>query len=75
VLCGPVRLGFLDTHRHQFHRALSVALRRKLSLEPHVEMPADGKPGNPNPGFPPFPPSLEIAGRFPHSHTPDDSYL
>lgn len=29
---GPVRLGFLDTHRHLFHRALNVALRRKLQL-------------------------------------------
>src|SRR5271167_1364992 len=34
-------------------------------------MTAGGKPGNPNPGFPPFPPSLEIALRFPHSHSHD----
>jgi transposase InsO family protein len=33
VLYGPVRLGFLDAHQHEFHRALSVALRRKLALE------------------------------------------
>jgi hypothetical protein len=33
VLYGPVRLGFLDTHQHEFHRALSIALRRKLALE------------------------------------------
>jgi hypothetical protein len=31
-------------------------------------MTAGGKPGNPKAGFPPFPPSLEIAMRFPHSH-------
>ena len=31
-------------------------------------MTVGGKPGNPNPGFPPFPPTLEIAPRFPHSH-------
>jgi hypothetical protein len=36
-------------------------------------MPAREKPGNPTPGFPPFPPSLEIAARFPHSHTHDHS--
>jgi hypothetical protein len=36
-------------------------------------MPAREKPGNPTPGFPTFPPSLEIAARFPHSHTHDDS--
>src|SRR5216683_2083040 len=36
-------------------------------------MPAGGKPGNPKAGFPPFPPSLEIAARFPHSHMHDDS--
>jgi putative transposase len=33
VSYGPVLLGFLDTHRHLFHRALSLALRRKLKLE------------------------------------------
>ena len=69
VLYGPVRVGFLDTFQHVFHRALSLALRRRLGIEnhhEHVEMPAAGKPGNPNPGFPPFPPSLEIAARFPH---------
>jgi len=32
VLYGPVRLGFLDTHLHLFHRALSVSLQRKLGL-------------------------------------------
>jgi putative transposase len=32
VLYGPVTLGFLDTHRHVFHRALSVALRHRLGL-------------------------------------------
>ena len=33
VLYGPVTVGFLDTFRHVFHRALGVALRRKLGLE------------------------------------------
>ena len=33
VLYGPVRLGFLDTREHTFHRALHVALRRRLGLE------------------------------------------
>lgn len=32
VLYGPVTVGYLDTHRHQFHRTLSVALRRRLGL-------------------------------------------
>lgn len=32
VFYGPVKLGFLDTHRHLFHRALNTALRRKLQL-------------------------------------------
>lgn len=58
VLYGPVLLGFLDTHRHTFHRRL------RGSRKP-VEMPAGGKPGNPTAGFPPFPPSLEIATAIP----------
>jgi hypothetical protein len=33
VLYGPVRLGFLDAREHTFHRALHVALRRRLGLE------------------------------------------
>ncbi len=33
VLYGPVRLGFLDTREHSFHRALHVAVRRQLALE------------------------------------------
>jgi putative transposase len=33
VLYGPVKLGFLDTDRHEFHRALSLAVRRKLRIE------------------------------------------
>ena len=33
VLYGPVRLGFLDTRDHTFHRALHLALRRRLGLE------------------------------------------
>jgi hypothetical protein len=36
-------------------------------------MPDGGKPGSPRAGFPPFPPSLEIAMRFPHFHTHDES--
>jgi putative transposase len=68
VLYGPVSLGFLDTHRHTFHRVLGVALRRRLGMEAGpepMEMPAGGKPGNPTTGFPPFPPSLEIADAIP----------
>jgi hypothetical protein len=38
-------------------------------------MTAGGKPGNPKTGFPPFPPSLEIAERFPHFHRLDDSLI
>jgi len=37
-----------------------------------VEMPAGGKPGNPETGFPPFPPSLEIASDF---HIPTGSTI
>jgi putative transposase len=33
VLYGPVRLGFLDTREHTFHRALHLTLRRRLGLE------------------------------------------
>jgi putative transposase len=33
VLYGSVRVGFFDLHRHEFHRALHVATRRKLGLE------------------------------------------
>lgn len=33
VFYGPVMLGFLDTHEHHFHRALSLAVRRKLGLQ------------------------------------------
>ena len=32
VLYGPVRIGYLDTVGHVFHRALSVALRRRLGI-------------------------------------------
>lgn len=64
VLYGPLTIGFLDTFHHTFHRALSIAMRRRLGLGP-VEMPAGGKPGNPKTGFPPFPPSLEIAAAIP----------
>jgi hypothetical protein len=38
-----------------------------------MEMTACGKPGKPKTGFPSFPPPLEIAARFPHSHSSDDS--
>ena len=40
-----------------------------------VEMTGRGKRGKPNPGFPLFPPPLEIAARFPHSHRLDDEPL
>jgi hypothetical protein len=63
VFYGPVPVGFLDWFQHQFHRSLSLRLRRQLGIEgdqEHVEMPDGGKPGNPKAGFPPFPPSLEI---------------
>ncbi len=33
-----------------------------------VEMTRGGKREKPETGFPPFPPRLEIAARFPHSH-------
>ena len=33
VLYGPVTVGFLDTFQHTFHRALGVAIRRRLGLE------------------------------------------
>jgi putative transposase len=33
VLYGPVTLGFLDTFRHVFHRALSLALKRRLGTQ------------------------------------------
>jgi hypothetical protein len=68
VLYGPVTIGYLDSHRHEFHRALGIALQRRLGLQDHgkpEEMPAGGKPGNPKSGFPPFPPSLEIAPAIP----------
>jgi DNA replication protein DnaC len=45
--------------------------RRRIEPNPAVEMPAGGKPGKPKAGFPLFPPSLEIAARFPHSHSFD----
>ena len=38
-------------------------------------MTVGGKCGNPKPGFPLFPPPLEIAERFPHSHRPDSSFI
>jgi putative transposase len=33
VFYGPVTVGFLDTSRHVFHRALGLALRRRLGIE------------------------------------------
>ena len=32
VLCGPVRIGFFDTFKHEFLRTLSLALKNKLGL-------------------------------------------
>ena len=41
-----------------------------------MEMTGDGKRGKPKAGgFPRFPTPLEIAPRFPHSHSPDDDSL
>lgn len=33
VLYGPVQLGFLDSHRHTFHRRLHATVRRRLGLD------------------------------------------
>jgi putative transposase len=33
VFYGPVSVGFLDTFRHTFHRALSAGLRRRFGIE------------------------------------------
>jgi putative transposase len=33
VLYGPLTIGYLDVYRHAFHRALHVAVRRRLGLE------------------------------------------
>jgi putative transposase len=33
VLYGPITVGFFDTFRHLFHRALSVRLRRRLGMQ------------------------------------------
>lgn len=33
VVYGPVKLGFLDTFKHVFHRTLPTALRQKLGLK------------------------------------------
>lgn len=33
VFYGPVTVGFLDTFRHTFHRALGIALRKQLGIE------------------------------------------
>ena len=38
-------------------------------------MTLGGKRGNPKAGFPLFPPSLEIAPRFPHSHRHDNGFI
>jgi transposase InsO family protein len=32
VLYGPMVVGFFDTYRHRFHRALSASLRRRLGI-------------------------------------------
>jgi hypothetical protein len=38
-------------------------------------MTPGGKRGNPKTGFPFFPPGLEIAPRFPHSHRHDNGFI
>jgi hypothetical protein len=40
-----------------------------------MEMTGRGSPGKPQSGFPPLPPPLEIASRFPHSHSREYDYL
>jgi putative transposase len=35
VLYGPVMVGYFDTYRHRFQRALSLRLRRQLGIEDH----------------------------------------
>jgi len=37
VFFGPVTVGFLDTFRHLFHRALSLALRRRMGIDTHYQ--------------------------------------
>ena len=37
VFFGPVTVGFLDTFRHLFHRALSLALRRRIGIDSHYQ--------------------------------------
>ena len=49
--------------------------RSQTELTQAVEMTVRGKPGKPKAGFPLFPPPLEIASRFPHSHSFDDCFL
>ena len=49
--------------------------RMKTAGRSAVEMPGCGKAGKPKPGFPSFPPPLEIATRFPHSHRAGDGSL
>ena len=51
-----------------FHPPL---IREHFQPKPIMEMPGRGKPGKPNPRFPPFPPPLEILKGFPHSHRSD----
>lgn len=36
VLYGPVKVGFLDTFKHVFHRTLSSALKQRLGLKGHA---------------------------------------
>ena len=47
---------------------LSFVRRNNRRNKTAVEMTVRGNPAKPNSGFPMFPPPLEIALRFPHSH-------
>ncbi len=69
-----------SSHPGDGHRILSLPPNRGKTKEGSqaamtsaaVEMTVRGKPGKPKSGFPPFPTALEIASRFPHSHSFDD---
>ncbi len=74
VLYGPVRLGFLDTHQHTFHRALGLALRRRLAWK-FFRSPWKWRPVESleirRQDFHPFPRPWKSLARFPHSHRHD----
>jgi hypothetical protein len=70
-----------STSKRSCFRSCGTAKERITLRQPFVsdrgravEMTTDGKPGKPKAGFPSFPPSLEIAARFPHSHSSEDRW-